>query len=114
MKKRVYKIIACHVLLLALICAYAFLIGCPVYRLAKINCPFCGMTRAHLAFLRGDFQLAMEYHSLFYLGIPFLAGLAHLRVLKKHRVVFYCVLIFIVAAFIAFLVRYIFILTGNN
>lgn len=50
------KKIALHILYLAVIAAYAFLIGCPLKRFTGFDCAFCGMTRAHLAFFSGNFQ----------------------------------------------------------
>ncbi|HAL88466.1 MAG TPA: hypothetical protein DCO69_04980 [Clostridiales bacterium] len=47
-----------------------FQYGCPFYNLTRIPCPCCGVTRAWLAFLRGDLGLALRYHALF-LFIPF-------------------------------------------
>jgi hypothetical protein len=50
---------------------------CPTYRFFKIPCPFCGMTRAHMAALRLDFKAAMEYNPVFFLGIPCIFLLTH-------------------------------------
>lgn len=107
--KKALRVVLLHVAIVGLLCGYTFLIGCPVYRFAEIQCPFCGMTRAHLAFFRGDFKAALEFHSLFFLGIPFVAGLAHLRVLKKHRRIFIGVMLFEIGSMVAFMVRYIFL-----
>lgn len=57
--------------------------ACPTYVIFKVCCPFCGMTRAHLAALRLDFATAMYYHPVFYCGIPFLWLLAHEFFFKK-------------------------------
>lgn len=46
-------------------------ITCPIKFLTGISCPGCGMTRAILAFLRGDLKQAFYYHPLFIL--PFVA-----------------------------------------
>lgn len=46
--------------------------ACPSYLIFHIRCPFCGMTRAHLAALRLDFSTAFYYHPVFFLGIPYL------------------------------------------
>ena len=43
---------------------------CPTYRFLGICCPFCGMTRAHLAAMRFDFSTAMYYNPVFFLGVP--------------------------------------------
>lgn len=39
--------------------------GCPIYEITGIPCPCCGVTRAWLAFLRGEIALAFRYHALF-------------------------------------------------
>ncbi len=46
--------------------------ACPMYLVTHICCPFCGMTRAHLAALRLDLETAFYYHPLFPLGLPYL------------------------------------------
>lgn len=50
---------------------------CPTYRFLGICCPFCGMTRAHLAALRLDFSTAMYYNPVFYLGVPCIFFMVH-------------------------------------
>ena len=50
---------------------------CPTYRFFKIPCPFCGMTRAHLAALRLDFSTAMYYNPAFFLGVPCIFFMLH-------------------------------------
>ncbi len=104
------KTLLLHLLYLAVIAVYAFLIGCPVKRFFGIDCPFCGMTRAHVALFCGDLNSAIGYHELFYLGIPTMLGVAHLRVLKKKRAVFIAVTTFCSLSAVAFIVRYILIL----
>ena len=96
-----------HLIYISVITAYAFLIGCPFKRITGLNCPFCGMTRAYTAFFCGDFKLALEYHELFYLGIPCMLALAHLRVLKKRRGIFIAVTIFCTACAAAFIIRFV-------
>lgn len=51
--------------------------GCIINFILGINCPFCGMTRAHFAALRLDFGAAFSYHPLFFLGLPYLFLLTH-------------------------------------
>ena len=54
--------------LAGLLCAFLIGLlrhGCPIYNLTHIPCPSCGVTRAWLAFLRGDLGLALRYHALF-------------------------------------------------
>lgn len=94
-----------HFIYISVITVYAFFIGCPFKRITGLNCPFCGMTRAYTAFLCGDFKSAFTYHELFYLGIPFMLGLAHLRVLKKRRGIFIAVAIFCTVCAAAFVIR---------
>lgn len=51
-------------------------IGCFFRYITGVPCPGCGMTRAHLAVLRLDFQEAFFYHPLWFLPLPLLAGSA--------------------------------------
>ncbi len=51
--------------LLALECLF----GCPFYRILGISCPGCGVTRAWLCFLHGDWSQAVSFH-LFFLPMP--------------------------------------------
>ena len=44
--------------------------ACPTYWMLGICCPFCGMTRAHLAAMRLDFAAAFYYHPVFFTGVP--------------------------------------------
>ncbi len=50
---------------------------CPTYRFLGICCPFCGMTRAHLAALRFDFSTALYYNPIFFLGLPCIFFMVH-------------------------------------
>lgn len=50
---------------------------CPTYRFFGICCPFCGMTRAHLAVLKLDFSQALYYNPVFFLGIPCIFFMVH-------------------------------------
>ena len=50
---------------------------CPTYRIFKIPCPFCGMTRAHLSAFRLDFATAFRYNPTFFLGIPCIFFMTH-------------------------------------
>ncbi len=49
---------------------YAVVIECPLRRIFGIECPFCGMTRAHAALLCGDINAAFGFNRLFFLGLP--------------------------------------------
>ncbi len=101
------KKIAMHVLCFAVIFAYSLCIGCLFRRLTGIHCPFCGMTRAHLALLKGDLKSAFEFHKLFFLGIPFILGLIHLHLLKGNKILFIFDFTFLIISGIAFLINYI-------
>lgn len=59
-----------------MVCAISLgmLIGCPIYELTGFPCPCCGVTRAWLAFFRGDLCLAIKYHGLFPIIPVFLIG----------------------------------------
>ena len=55
-----------------------FRYGCPFYNLTQIPCPCCGVTRAWIAFLRGDIRLALRYHALFP-AVPIVPGVWVIR-----------------------------------
>ena len=59
--------------LLALLVAvmYILQLGCPILRLTGVPCPGCGMTRACLAVLRGDFAQAFRLHAMVF-ALPLL------------------------------------------
>lgn len=62
------------------------MVGCPFYRIFKIPCPCCGVTRAWIALVCGDIELAFAYHGLFLL-IPII-GMLYIvrdRANIKHR-----------------------------
>ena len=65
-----------HGLVLAVILALC-VFGCPSARLFHISCPCCGVTRAWLSFLSGDFTAAVRYHALFPLVPLFLLLFIH-------------------------------------
>lgn len=60
------------VLVLELVLYFTLGVNCPTKLFMSIDCPFCGMTRAHLAALTLDFKSAFAYHPFFFLGIPYL------------------------------------------
>ncbi len=101
------KKVLLHVLYVAVIALYAFLIGCPFKRITGIDCPFCGMTRAYLAFVRGDFAGAFEFNRVFFVGIPLILVIAHLRLIKKRKIAFIAAVIFISLSAVALLINYI-------
>ena len=65
-----------HLLMLALL-GLLCLWGCPFRRLLGLSCPGCGMTRAWLCALRGQWQSALAYHRLFWAGPPLILLFAH-------------------------------------
>lgn len=66
MKEKVWKRkqfwLAC---LLFLLLALQYLLGCPIYQLFGVHCPGCGLTRAWLHFLQGNWREAFHQHLLF-------------------------------------------------
>ena len=93
---KIKKILLLHLLIFFVCLLYALFIKCPVYRLTGKICPFCGMTRAHIAFLKGEFDKAFSFHPLFFLGIPFIMLLAHLSLFKNRvkiiAIIFLCLI----------------------
>lgn len=93
--------VAAAVVLMNLIFGYS----CPTKLFLRLDCPFCGMTRAHLAALRLDFKGAMEYHSLFFLGVPYIYLVTHDELFKgKAKKAYYALVISLTALFI---IRYV-------
>lgn len=39
--------------------------GCPIRKLFGVPCPGCGLTRAWMSFLTGQWKSALQYHPLF-------------------------------------------------
>lgn len=76
--------------ILAIVILYIVLavvgIGCPIAYLTGISCAGCGMTRAWLAVLSGDFTMAFYYHPLFWMVIP--AAIWILTGRRRNRKVF--------------------------
>ena len=78
-------IMAKHVCIAGVVGAVFFILSklfgnlCPTYRIFGICCPFCGMTRAHLAALRLDFSQALYYNPVFFLGLPCIFFFVHER-----------------------------------
>ena len=77
-------------------------IGCPIKFVTGISCAGCGMTRAWLALLKGNVQLAYYYHPLFFLP-PIALVILLLR--KKICKTIFNSLIFIIA--VLFVIVYI-------
>lgn len=92
--------------------AYTFIIGCPLYRLTGIRCPFCGMTRAHMALICGDVQAAFGYNRLFFLGFPTVALIMAALSRPKRKGVRLTVYILLALVYGALLINYILTLCG--
>jgi hypothetical protein len=65
------RIILKHLLILLGCTAYVLIvaltgIGCPFEYVTGIPCPGCGLTRAYVAFIRGNIVGAVRYHPLFW------------------------------------------------
>ena len=58
------KVATLVLLTIAAAAMYLLRLGCPLLRLTGIPCPGCGMTRAVLALLRGDFAGALQLHGM--------------------------------------------------
>lgn len=73
------------------LCSWLLGSACPTYAIFGICCPFCGMTRAHLAALRLDFAAAFSYHPVFFVGVPFLWVIFHESLFRtpKRKVLWY-------------------------
>lgn len=78
---------------------YLLGIGCPIRYLTGISCAGCGMTRAYLALLHGDFAAAFYYHPLYCLVIPAVIWIFAGR--RCNRMVYRTVLGMIVVLFLA-------------
>ena len=102
----ILKSLRSHAVRIAVVLAYALIIGCPIRRLTGISCPFCGMTRAYLLVFTGGISGAFSMHSLFPLGVPFVLGVAHLRILKSRRALLVFDIVFISFSSAAFILRY--------
>lgn len=93
------------VVIYAVVLNLIFGYSCPVKIIFDIDCPFCGMTRAHFAALRLDFKAAFGFHQLFFLGLPYLYILTHEELFKGKAKKFYLPTIISLTAL--FIVRYI-------
>lgn len=89
--RRWVRLVLMHVLMLGSVATVVILASvflgsaCPTYLFFGFCCPFCGMTRAHLAALRLDFASAFYYHPVFFTGVPFLWMLLHEKLFESKR-----------------------------
>ncbi len=83
MKKNV-KYILFLILIITMLLLFLWIMGyqCPLLFFFGIPCPFCGMTRAFLCVLRGDFLNAFYFHPLW----PVVLGLFIISILNSFRI----------------------------
>lgn len=73
------------ILLICLLAVVVLIVGyhCPFYAITHIHCPGCGMTRALITLLMGNWRLSLAWHPML---IPSMViGLAVLLLWKKHQ-----------------------------
>ena len=95
-RQKQYRLLGVHLAvfgLLLLDCVW----GCPIYNLFGVTCPGCGLTRAWLSFLRGDWRGAVVHHPLFFPTPLFILLFAHRDALPKSRWLDGSLLVFAVA-----------------
>ena len=63
-RQKPYRLLGIHLAVLGLL-ALDCVFGCPFKRIFGISCPGCGLTRAWLCFLGGDWRQAFQYNLLF-------------------------------------------------
>ncbi len=85
---------------------YVLDIGCVFRLVTGIPCPGCGMTRAWLAALRGDFAAAVAYHPLFWaVPVAFALVFAQERHARWRRVCTGAALVLVAALVALWVVR---------
>lgn len=89
-----YKEICKRGLLLIGVLIVGIAVGCPIYKIFKVPCPCCGVTRAWFCFFRGDVKGAIAYNPLFLLiAIVAAAFVFEEKLFKKtwKKNLFFCV-----------------------
>lgn len=84
-------------------------ITCPIKFITGISCPGCGMTRAWMSLLCGDFSAAVTFHPLFWMPVP---GLLFYLMKYRIRKGVYCV--GMSAICVSFLIVYLFRMFMNE
>lgn len=106
------KIVKEHILVIAIITSVVLIINvifgrsCPFFLITGIECPFCGMTRAHLELFKLNFSSALSHNPLFFLGIPYLLLIFHGSSLKKRFGISYSIIIISITSAFVFLLFY--------
>ena len=89
-----YKEICKRGLLLISVLIVGIAVGCPIYKIFKVPCPCCGVTRAWLCLFRGDIKGAFAYNPLFVLIALVAVAFTFEEILFKRtwkKNVFFCV-----------------------
>lgn len=93
-------------IILVIVLGMGGIFGCPFYQIFQIPCPCCGITRAWLAFFKGNVKGALSFHPFF----MFISAILVLGVFediifksKKGKEIFFCVSGIII--FLLYLVR---------
>ncbi len=87
--KKLFTVLFGHVLLFVCFASLMLVMDlhglpfCPSNMIFKINCPLCGMSRAHVAVLRFDFDEAFRSHPAFPIALPYAWTLVHAKFFKS-------------------------------
>jgi len=81
--KKITRVLIRHALIFTALALYAAFGKCPLFALFHIPCPMCGITRAGLAFVRGDFGAAFALHPLLLLFPAAVLFFSHYSILQK-------------------------------
>ena len=98
-------------ILAAAVSLYRFTVGsgCLLLAWTGLPCPTCGMTRATLHLISGDFFEAFGYHPLFWAPYLMVAlGVACVPDTRWRRCFLYCIVALLVAFIAVWIVRIIF------
>ena len=71
-------------------------IGCPIRFLLGVCCPGCGLTRAYIQLLHGNFNLAFICHPLFFLPpIVYIIYISNINYSIKNKIFLIAILFFL-------------------
>lgn len=93
MKKKIFMYIILFIVISAIVLAGN---SCIIKNITGLPCPSCGMTRAYLAFFKGDIKTAFFYHPLFFL-VPIIFIAAASKKTRNRKLIF-CLLIAVFGA----------------
>ncbi len=60
---------------------------CPIYKVTKLYCPGCGITRMILSILKGDLYQAFRYNPLIFILIPLFFILLTNNIFLKNKLI---------------------------